>query len=142
MSEPARIADQLHQALEGDPWHGPSLRVLLEGVTAVQASAHPIPSAHSIWELVLHLTSWTNMARRRLAAREQIEMDEAQNFPVPAGSWEPARDALFTETRLLIAEIAALTPDALDEFLYRLLHGTVQHHLYHGGQIALLRKSA
>ena len=140
MSEAKRIADQLRRALEGDAWHGPNLRDLLAGSTAAQASKHPVEGAHSIGELVAHLTSWTAMARRRMAARKYVEMPEDENFPRFNGDWNASREALFTETRALAGEIEALPDEELTEFLYVLLHGSVQHHLYHAGQIALLRK--
>lgn len=80
------------------------------------------------------------MARRRMAAREYLEMPEAENFPAFTGDWDVAREALFAETRALAGEIEVLRDEELTEFLYVLLHGSVQHHLYHAGQIALLRK--
>ena len=50
MSETQNIVEQLRRALEADPWHGPSILQVLEGVTPEMAAAHPIPGAHSIWE--------------------------------------------------------------------------------------------
>ena len=52
MFETARIADQLRRAFYGGAWHGEALFEILRGVTAKQAAARPIKSAHSIWELV------------------------------------------------------------------------------------------
>src|SRR5262249_44325871 len=53
MSEVQRIEEQLKRAFEGEAWHGPSVRECLADVTAAQAAEHPIPAAHSIWEIVL-----------------------------------------------------------------------------------------
>ena len=50
MTETHRINSQLKRAQEGQAWHGPSLRELLESVTAEQAAARPIPNAHGIWD--------------------------------------------------------------------------------------------
>src|SRR5678815_2496701 len=61
-SESLRIADQLNRAFSGDPWHGSPLSELLAGVTAEQALSRPIPSAHTIWELVLHIDVYVNAA--------------------------------------------------------------------------------
>ena len=61
-SECFRIADQLRRAFAGDPWHGSPLCGLLAGIEADQARAHPIPEAHSVWELVLHIDAWVNAA--------------------------------------------------------------------------------
>ena len=62
-----RILDELGREYDGDPWHGSPLLRILEGVTAADASARPIPGGHSIWELVLHMTGWKNEVRRRLS---------------------------------------------------------------------------
>jgi hypothetical protein len=49
------LEQQLRTAFEGAAWHGPAVLELLAGVTQEQAFARPIPGAHAIWELVLHL---------------------------------------------------------------------------------------
>jgi len=67
MNEVARIVDQLQREHDGDPWHGSPLQAILEGIDATRAAARPIPEAHSIWELVLHMTGWKNETARRLA---------------------------------------------------------------------------
>ena len=48
MTELDRIRDQFRRAFEGEAWHGPSVLSLLDGVTAQQAAAHPIPGAHHL----------------------------------------------------------------------------------------------
>src|SRR5437764_6919973 len=55
MNEVERILDQLKRAFEGNAWHGPAVEEVLADVTAEQAAAKPIPDAHSIWELTLHI---------------------------------------------------------------------------------------
>jgi len=55
MSEIDRIWDQLQRSFEGnDAWRCPSLRDLLASVSATDASAHPVPGAPSVWEMLLH----------------------------------------------------------------------------------------
>lgn len=44
MTEVERIMDQLKRAFEGPSWHGDSVWEILQGVTAQQAAAHPIPA--------------------------------------------------------------------------------------------------
>ena len=55
MSQIANLLDELKRIHNGGAWHGPALREALAGVTAEQATMRPVPGAHSIWELVLHL---------------------------------------------------------------------------------------
>ncbi|MGA7189619.1 MAG: DinB family protein, partial [Candidatus Acidiferrales bacterium] len=80
MSEIQRIVDQMDRAFNGDAWHGPSLESLLEGVTAEQASKHPIPSTHSIWELVNHIASWNSIVAHR-ASGEKVDVSPEQDWP-------------------------------------------------------------
>ena len=61
-----RLVDQLQRSAEGDAWHGPSVRQVLEGVTVEDASAHPIAGAHGIRELVLHMAAGYHLVLRRL----------------------------------------------------------------------------
>lgn len=144
--ETARIADQLRRALRGPAWHGDSLDELLAGVTAAQAARVAIPGAHTIHQLVLHLAAWAEVARERIETRATREVPEAENFPSP-GDWSTDLARLYRATDRLAHCAEALSEPDLNfvfasngQTLYRLLHGVVQHHLYHAGQIALLKK--
>src|SRR5215470_11728174 len=152
MSECSRIADQLRRAFDGEAWHGPALKELLADVTAKQAFAHPVSGAHSIWELVLHITVWTRAA---WGATEGIPMPKivgtVQDWqtvgdPSPE-AWKAALSRLFEAKDEIAAAIEqfgdarliAIVPGRNYDFYY-LFHGIVQHSLYHAGQIALLKK--
>jgi uncharacterized damage-inducible protein DinB len=156
MSELQRITDQLRRSWQGEAWSGPSVRDTLEEVTAFQAVQKPVNNAHSIWELVLHLTTWTNVARRRFQG-ELFAVSEADDWPVVGetdeSAWRSALAKLEQANDDLVAalEAAARGADAdarlneiapgKDHTIYVLLHGTAQHNLYHAGQISLLKKA-
>ena len=153
MSESARIADQLRRAFAGEAWHGDSLFEILEGVTAAQASARPIKNAHTIWELVLHIAAWDNAVLRRLGG-VAVELSDTENFPPLTDASETAWRKALADVRHVheqLVEAVSVLPDSrLDEKVpgkegahytfYYMLHGIVQHELYHAGQIALLKK--
>lgn len=151
-----RLSDEIQRALVKGPWHGPSLVSLLDGVSENDAAEHPIPGAHSIWELVAHLTAWAREAARRIREGTCGEPPEGDWPEIPAPTkmaWRSAKDALDAAHRELLDELEKMSPDALDETLRDdrkgstptsralLLHGVAQHDAYHGGQIALLRKA-
>ena len=154
MSEVRRIASELHRAYEGPAWHGPALKEILAGVGWEMAAARPIAEAHSIWELVLHLTVWMNVVRRRLAGAEIPTLTSEQDWPAsPEASeaaWNAAIEGLAAAQRDLEAAVREMTDERLREIvqgdvpypIHVMLHGTVQHNLYHGGQMALLKKAA
>ncbi len=146
MPEAKRIADQLRRALRGPAWHGDSLAEILEGVTAEQAAKEAIPGAHSIHRLVLHLAAWAEIALERVTKGETREVAGAEDFPMP-GRWEGDLEQLFLSTGALAAHIENMSDTELEfvlkpntQSVYQLLQGIVQHHLYHAGQIALLKK--
>lgn len=148
LTETARIADQLHRAYVGPAWHGPSLNEILSGVTESQASNRPIPGAHNIWELVLHITAWLRIARERLSAESVRAIPPEEDWPPVAGAWADALAELDTAVRALEEGVREFPEDRLNrrvpavepQSFYGLLHGVVQHTLYHAGQIALLKK--
>lgn len=157
MDEIPRIIDQLEREHAGDPWHGSPLSQILDGVTHTQAAARPIAGGHTIWELVLHIAAWKNEVRHRLAGRPAGDPLEGDWPPVGETSeeeWRQARERLELAHRLLVSAVRELpesklfeaTHDHRDRALgigvtyYELLHGAVQHDVYHAGQIALLKK--
>src|SRR6187549_699476 len=111
MTEVQRIREQFQRAFNGEAWHGPSVLKILDGVTAQQAAAHPIPGAHSIWELTLHIAAWEDACRRRLEG-DPAQLTENEDWrPITDTSdaaWESTkREVIDTHGRLLraIAEI-------------------------------------
>jgi len=152
-SEAARIADQLRRAFDGGAWHGDSLFEILEGVTAGRAAARPIEGGHTIWELVLHVAAWDGAVLRRLGGAA-VELSDAENFPpvtdASAAGWRAALAQVRRGHEELVAAVASLPDSRFDDMVpgkegahytfYYMLHGVVQHELYHAGQIALLKK--
>lgn len=154
-----RIVDQLQREHDGDPWHGSPLRQLLRSMTAEVAAARPIRHVHSVWEIVLHMTAWKHEVRRRLSGAPAREPEEGDWPGVPsptAEAWQAAVDRLQQAHDSLVAAVRQIPESKLFEptndprnpetgagvSYYVLLHGIVQHDVYHSGQIALVRKGA
>lgn len=155
MTEIPRIVDQLEREHNGDPWHGSPLTAILSGIDYRLAAARPLPHAHSIWELVLHLTAWKNEVRHRLAgqpAGEPREGDWPAVGEATAERWEEVRQQLDLAHQLLVSAVKELPEQTLPVPIndrrgdgvagthYELLMGVLQHDLYHSGQIALLKR--
>lgn len=151
-TEPGRLAEQLRRALEGEAWHGSSVLELLEGVSPAEAASHPIAGAHSIWELVLHLRSDYDLVLRRMAGDGRpLTADEAWP-PCPAATeenWRRTVGDLKRGNQGLRQAVQALPEERLYDPLvpevsftaYTQFIGVAQHHLYHAGQIALLKRA-
>lgn len=150
--ETKRIASQLRRSYEGIAWHGPSLRELLDGVSAEVAAAKPVPGAHSVWELVHHIEAWERMALAALQGTIYESMTGDADWPpvreTTSEAWQAALERLQSTSSKLVAAVRLMDAAKLDELVagkefnyYFLLHGVVQHNLYHAGQIALLKKA-
>jgi len=158
MTEISRILDQFRRAHNGDAWHGTPLREILRGISAEQAVRHVIPEAHSIWEILLHITAWEGEVVRRLQTGIMDMPEDGDWNDIQLSSeeaWISAVERFDQIHAELEQEIMRCTDNRLSEMLgttreretgagvsvYVLLHGIIQHSIYHAGQIALLKKA-
>lgn len=158
MSLRATIRDHLVNVWAGEPWYGSSTKKILEDVTAVEAAAHPLAGAQSIWETTMHMVAWTE----EVTSRVRGNLAKAPDI----GDWPPVTDtspAAWTATtdRLRAARYALLEAieKAHEEDLYtqvgahaganandkvtraQTATGLADHDVYHIGQVALLKKA-
>ena len=155
--EASRLVDQFKRAHDGDPWHGSPVKDILAGVTAAQAAARPAGGAHSIWELVLHMTGWRNeVAARATGAPSgnpaggdwpEVGDPTAERWTAALAALDASHENLATVVRgLSDARLLEPTNDPRNRAAgtgvsyYELLHGIVQHDAYHAGQIAILKR--
>ncbi len=113
----------------------------------------PLRSAHSIWELVLHIAAWDRIVIRR-AGGEAADPTEEENFPPvkddSEAAWQKTLASLQSTHTELVSTVAAFpdsrlqgqVPGKMQDYytFYYMFSGIVQHELYHAGQIALLKK--
>src|SRR5256885_15579098 len=107
-SDVARFAEHLKSCFSGSPWHGSSLMELLRETPVDLAPAKPLEHAHSIWEIVLHLTAWHHAIARRLSG-EKVELGHEQDWPAVTdfgeAAWKEAIRALEQSDRALHAAL-------------------------------------
>ena len=147
------IADSLRRTLTGPMWHGDAINQLVSGLSAADAARKPIADAHTVWELVLHMAAWANIAQQRLSLKKQTEPTSAEDWPsLTSGpsieAWSDAQMRLSEAYEGLAQKAEALDRDALnaqvpghDYSVRVMLMGVVEHGAYHGGQIAVLKRA-
>jgi uncharacterized damage-inducible protein DinB len=142
-----RILDQLNRAWGGPSWTGVDIRPLLDSISDEQARTHPIPDAHSIIELVLHMGAEMDAVSCRLAGHEKDLTTEEDWRDVTTISYADAVEELENAEGRLSDAVARLSVDNLDDIVpgraytvYVMVHGVIQHNLYHSGQISMLKK--
>lgn len=150
MTEVERILDQYDRAMNGDAWHGDPVWKVLDGTSAEQAAWRVSPPIHTIWELVSHMMFWETEVCRRMSSLPARPLEEL-NFPampsVSAENWNGTLAGLRRSNSDFRSALMKLSDWQLDQpmpgrknSIYIEVHGVIQHHLYHAGQIAILSR--
>jgi len=145
VNQTQRIADSYRAATVKGAWYGPSLAEMLPEISPELAATPPFPGAHSISALLQHLLLWNERIRNTSDShpmpRWQPEKEWAEP-PIPWNElvtrWNQSRDLLEEKIRnFTIEDLARQVPGR--SYPYEtMLHGIVQHAIYHSGQIAMI----
>jgi uncharacterized damage-inducible protein DinB len=145
VNQAQRIADSYRAATVKGAWYGPSLAEMLPEISPELAATPPFPAAHSISALLQHLLLWNERIRNTSDShpmpRWQPEREWAEP-PIPWNElvtrWNQSRDLLEEKIRNFpIEDLARQVPGR--SYPYEtMLHGIVQHAIYHSGQIAMI----
>jgi uncharacterized damage-inducible protein DinB len=144
------ILQQYDNIMSGDAWYGDPVWNILEDIDAQCATAHPVAGAHSIWQLVMHMKFWEEVAVHRASA--PVTPNPELNFPktpeLDGELWRKTLAEFRNSNREFREALMRVDPTKLDEKTpggqrsFRCeLTGVIQHHIYHAGQIALLKKA-
>jgi len=140
------------QLYRGKPWHGPTLRSSLTGITAQEAGLPRSRSGHSIADIALHCAYWKYAVRRRLTGgkRGSFPWKGSNWFTLPSPltdeNWKAIQQTLDAEHDALFAVIQEYPEKLLTKkqqgsrFLpIDMIQGIAAHDAYHAGQIRLLK---
>ncbi|QJW90124.1 DinB family protein [Spirosoma taeanense] len=151
-----RIIDLLNTTYESEEaWHGPSVVESLRGVTPDMAGRRITPNTHSIAELVFHMTSWRIFCVKKMQGDPTFDITTPEkNFgalpdKIDDFEWEALEMELSLSQEELINELDKRDDDEFledivpgrDYTYYDMLHGIINHDLYHTGQIMILKKA-
>ncbi len=145
MNQTQRIADSYRAVTLKGAWYGPTLAELLAQISPELATTPPIPGAHSISALLQHLLLWNERIRNTSDShplpRWQAEQEWAEP-PIPwnelVARWNQSRDQLEERIRNFpVEDLPKQVPGRTYPY-EKLLHGIVQHAIYHSGQIAMI----
>lgn len=152
MTTPNDIADRLRRTMHGPMWHGPAVLDAVGDLSAHEAAQHPIPGAHSAWELVLHVAAWAEIAEARMNGRAWIEPSLIEDWPPAAAipterAWSAAKRRAVNAYKALARAVGTRPVESLTAPVIghaytqrEMLDGVVEHGVYHAAQIVLLRR--
>jgi uncharacterized damage-inducible protein DinB len=158
MSLRQTLSTRLDDIWNGAPWYGdPSTRILA-GISATDAARQLAPGTHTIWQIVLHMTAWTEAVSARVrgaGAKAPERGDWPKVESTSPDAWVTALADLATARKELLAEIDATheediqihvknhSPPFSDTGISRAgtVMGLIEHDVYHLGQVALLKRA-
>ena len=124
---------------------------ILGEVLPEQAFQRVLPETHTIWDLVVHMTFWESQVCQRLQSQPEFPEDELNFPPMPeptTENWERVLQEFRRSNEQFRKELLKLQDSQLDcplsspeKTIYVEVNGVIQHHLYHAGQIAVLRNN-
>ncbi len=160
MTSSDRLLSSLRRAHDGEPWHGPSRAQVLSDVTAAEAAWRPAPDAHSMWEIVLHMRSWTLEVLRRAEGGVPAEPTDgdwpAMPSPADDAAWRDTLRSLDEAHTALARFVAQMSEEARAARVKDrpsdppghaitqrgMIRSLAEHDVYHTGQLALLKRLA
>jgi uncharacterized damage-inducible protein DinB len=146
------IISQLQETYNGEPWFGrPVVQVLAD--ISTKTAYHKPEGGHSILELLWHMITWREFAIDRLQGAPQLTLHYFEQMDWRALDhndmtlWQEGKEHLKETQDQLVALLQEQTDDILGKgvaernYSFRkLLHGLIQHDIYHLGQIAYAHK--
>ena len=147
-SEIQNLVTLLKQSFEKGAWHGPAVMETLDGISEEQAFKR-LGNTHSIIELVAHMAAWKTYTMKKLKGDTLYKVTDEMNFPKLA-NWEEALRQLRESQSQLLSALETFPSERLQEEIpgttnhytfYAIIHGIIQHDLYHAGQIMLIKKA-
>jgi uncharacterized damage-inducible protein DinB len=149
-----RIAHILKHVYEGEAWHGPSIKEVLTGVDTALALKRLSPTTHNIAELVIHMSNWRVFALEKLTGSltYDIILNSEADWQVvnelSPERWQELLEILDDSQNELLEVVSRFSPNKINDIVpgrrysfYILLHGIIQHDIYHSGQIAQIKKA-
>jgi len=158
MSLRGTLSARLLDAWHGNPWYGDSSDTILRGITAAEASKRIAPGTHTIWEIVAHMTAWTETVSARVRGAGAKAPERGDWPPVTEttdAAWTAALSTLEAARAELLAEIGNTheediqmhiknhSPPFADTGISRAgtIAGLIEHDAYHLGQIAMIKRA-
>ncbi|ASU32305.1 DinB family protein [Mucilaginibacter xinganensis] len=152
-----KLSKQLAQVLSGDPWYGLPVYSIIEKVSFETAYEKPAGSAHNIAGIVLHMLSWSEEVMDRMNGMS-AQQPSSGDWPEPAAPDEQKWQQYVNDLKLVNVNLLGIIQNfpeeqwsepTLDERnpelgtgvnYEELVHGLIQHNVYHSAQIALLTR--
>jgi len=157
MTKSEKLSSELEKVLSGNPWYGNPVYQIIEQVSFEGAFDKPDHAAHNIAEIVLHMVAWTEEVMDRMNGMT-AGVPSSGDWPETGAPDEQKWQNYVNDLKLVNVNLLGLIQNFPEEKwsepindernresgncvnYEELVNGLIQHHIYHSGQIAILRK--
>ncbi len=150
--ETVDIIHSLKEIMNGQPWYGPPVMVILNDIDPFTVYKKPAGASHSLIDILYHMVTWTVFTVDQLEKDKTTDMSDFEaldwrTIDPKEHTWDKGLAQFKAANEHIIELLENKEDDFLEEivdfrtynFRY-LLNGLIQHHIYHLGQIAYVRK--
>ena len=157
MTTSEKLSLELQKVLSGDPWYGNPVYQIIEAVSFEAAFEKAAGASHTIAEIVLHMLAWTEEVLDRMNGKE-ASLPLSGDWPPTGTPDEQKWQNYVNDLKLVNVNLLGLIQNFPEEqwsepmndernrelgngvTYEELVNGLIQHHIYHSGQIAILRR--
>lgn len=145
------ISTTLKATLDGDPWYGRPTYAVLDEIDETLAFKKPEGNGHSLADLLYHMIVWIEFTLERLEKGEYdkkyYETNDWREIDPKVHTWKKGVKQFKDINKKILAileqqddELLKQKVDSRDYNFRYLLHGIIQHNIYHLGQITYVKK--
>lgn len=146
------IIKDLNETLQGEPWYGKPVFMILAEVDHAKAFNKPGGFSHSQIELLFHMVNWAEFTLHKIKSLNSdnpgpFEETDWTKIDPSLHSWADGLSRFKNIHFQLLELLHDLEDDFLEEnvsgkkYNYRfLINGLIQHNIYHAGQVAYATK--
>ena len=150
------ITSQFLEVQNGKLWMGDTFKKKINSITEEEAFTRPLPTLHSVAELIAHLTAWKKDAILKIKnGKGRLTVDNGGNWPGNEELRQVGWDKLIKDFEESQSDIISLLQDKDDSFLQEqyvdqdfngkfnysfAIEGILHHDLYHLGQMGIVIK--
>ena len=147
------IIKSFESTLSGQPWFGRGVYEILGEIDESIVKMKPNDNSHSLLELLWHMNTWAeftlaNLEERTVSDLSAIEKNDWRELDAVSHSWRSGITELKSTHHQIIALLSKKEDDSFlsdmvqtRQYNFRfMLHGLIQHNIYHLGQVAYIKK--
>lgn len=145
------VTESLKTVYNGQPWYGNNLLHTLSTIESGDPNAN-LNGGNSLGQILEHMIQWKRLTIEKLKGNESfhIELNSDQDWNKGKIYTQKEFTELIRNFKTACEELIDFLYDKEDSFLENLaykkysnktlIEGSIQHDIYHAGQLALLKK--